>query len=117
VKSGTRQTGRTYFQLLGARQLVATERESGLSQPSGDSDFTGRSKGHPAKDFAKEAESRNASRTDDKDRFEFSALGGRLFSFKGEGDWLDRWGGPLVSLVCVAIVALGIYVIYVKVGQ
>lgn len=95
-------SGRTIF--VGRREwrMVKTD-EGQLSQPSG-SDWKG--KPNPAKQFKAEAETRNACRTDEKDRVEMSvSLKG--FFFKGEGDWLDKFGGKMfLAMIAISLVAL-----------
>ena len=85
-----------------AHWVVASETESGLSQPS-DSDWQGRAKKHPAKEFAKEAETRNEGNTIDLVYDRVS----RRFGLSAKG--------PLaMAVLAIAAVAFLFFVFYGK---
>ena len=96
---------------------MTSEKGSGLTQPS-DSDFMGRAKKHPAKEFASDRpapnpeqhseDEANESKNGDGKRNYFSLSAARgWIKFDATGPWLEKAGGPLVaSLTVLAFVVV-----------
>ena len=97
----TRLRATTFTSKLGARTLVATdEKGSGLSQPS---DWDLRAKKHPAKHFAKEAETRNESNSIDAD-----------YDWPGKRFRISARGPLAMAVLAIAAVAFLYFVLHAK---
>jgi hypothetical protein len=107
------------FLISGAWKVVASsDKEAGLSQPTPDSDFMGRARKHPSKDFSTDrpapnpeqhsedenGEPRNGNGDSKRNFLSISAVRGWI-KFDATGPWLEKAGGPLVASLtaCVAI--------------
>ena len=106
------------FLISGAwNEVVASDKEAGLSQPS-DSDFMGRSRKHPSKDFATdrpalnpeqhaEEENGETTKNGDKNRNTFSLSGARgWIRFDATGPWLKENGGLIALAAAITIASL-----------
>lgn len=88
-----------------AHWVVATdEKGSGLSQPS---DFELRAKKHPAPEFAKEAEKRQATKPAEDDN-SFAVHGPWNWRIESKGPWLQKWGGLVAFALAITAVAVAV---------